>query len=71
MSVEMEIRMSLPLLLKPLQPLTEPSTLHGHIYLTGMVGKEVMLALGREASGVGWNACFLVPGSFTCFIPQT
>lgn len=53
MSVEMEIRMSLLLLLKPLQPLTEPSTLHGHIYLTGMVGRAVMLALGREASGVG------------------
>lgn len=50
--------MLLPLLWKPLQPLTGPSTLRGHTYLTGMVGRAVALALDGEAGGVGWKLCF-------------
>jgi hypothetical protein len=51
--------MLLPLLLKPLQLLTEPSTLQGHTCLTGMVDRAVVLALMEKRVGWGGVQCML------------
>lgn len=68
----MGILMLLRLSLKPLQLSTEPLTRHGHICLTGMVNRAVVLALiEREEGGVGWNACFPSAWVFCLFQPPS